>query len=50
MQGLIPLKLSLKNDLAIESYQGTPQVMTALKLIPLVFTRPSELWGMEWQK
>ena len=24
--------------------------MTALKLIPLVFTRPSELWGMEWQE
>ena len=36
--------------LAIEHYQGTPQVMTALKLIPIVFTRPSELWGMEWQE
>lgn len=33
---------------AIESYKGTPEVRAALKLAPLVFTRPGELRNAEW--
>lgn len=33
---------------AIDAYQGGPQVRTALRLLPLVFTRPGELCGAEW--
>ncbi|MFT3792048.1 MAG: integrase arm-type DNA-binding domain-containing protein [Rudaea sp.] len=33
---------------ALWSYQGTPAVMAALKLAPLVFVRPGELRTMRW--
>ena len=33
---------------AIEDYQGTPVVRTALKLSPLLFCRPGELRKLEW--
>ena len=33
---------------AIDTYQGQPTVMAALKLAPLVFVRPGELRGAEW--
>lgn len=35
---------------AIDNYRGTPTVMTALKLSPLLFCRPGELRNMEWQE
>ena len=34
--------------LALDDYQGTPEVATALKLAPLLFCRPGELRHMEW--
>ena len=34
--------------LALDDYQGTPEVATALKLAPLLFCRPNELRCMEW--
>ena len=34
--------------LAIEAFQGTPTVKTALQLSPLLFQRPGEIRGMEW--
>ena len=33
---------------AIDAYKGTPEVRAALKLAPLVFTRPGELRNAEW--
>ena len=33
---------------AIDGYQGTPVVRTALKLSPLLFCRPGELRKLEW--
>lgn len=33
---------------AIKSYQGTPPVIAALKLTPLLFCRPGELRSLEW--
>jgi integrase len=33
---------------AIDGYQGTPAVMAALKLSPLLFCRPGELRQLEW--
>jgi len=33
---------------AIDSYQGTPTVVAALKLTPLLFCRPGELRNLEW--
>lgn len=33
---------------ALHGYQGSPQVMTALKLAPLVFVRPGELRTVRW--
>lgn len=33
----------------IDAYQGTPQVVAALKLAPLVFVRPGELRNAEWK-
>ena len=35
---------------AINSYQATPVVMTALRLTPLLFCRPGELRHLEWQE
>lgn len=35
---------------AIDSYQGEPGVVAALKLAPLVFVRPGELRGAEWSE
>ena len=35
---------------AIDNYQGTPTVATALKLSPLLFCRPGELRHMEWDE
>lgn len=35
---------------AIESYEGDPAVMCALKLTPLLFQRPGELRHMEWSE
>ncbi len=35
---------------AIQSYQGTPVVRTALVLAPLVFLRPNELRRAEWSE
>ena len=35
---------------AIDNYQGTPTVATALKLSPLLFCRPGELRHMEWNE
>ncbi len=34
---------------AIDGYQGTAVVQSALKLAPLLFVRPGELRAMEWQ-
>lgn len=34
--------------LAIDEYRGTPVVMAALKLSPLLFCRPGELRHLEW--
>lgn len=33
---------------AIDSYEGQPTTMAALKLAPLVFVRPIELRAAEW--
>ena len=33
----------------IDSYQGTPAVVSALKLAPMVFVRPGELRTAEWE-
>lgn len=35
---------------AINEYQGTPVVMAALKLTPLLFCRPGELRHLEWSE
>ena len=35
---------------AIKNYQGTPAVMAALKLAPLLFCRPGELRHLEWKE
>ena len=35
---------------AIRNYQGTPTVMAALKLSPLLFCRPGELRHLEWEE
>jgi integrase len=35
---------------AIDSYHGSPIVRCALRLAPLVFVRPGELRGAEWQE
>jgi integrase len=35
---------------AIKNYQGTPAVMAALKLSPLLFCRPGELRHLEWEE
>jgi integrase len=35
---------------AIDGYQGSPIVLAALKLSPLVFVRPGELRGAEWSE
>ena len=35
---------------AIESYQGQPTVLYALRLAPLVFVRPGELRAAEWDE
>ena len=35
---------------AIEGFQGTPTVKTALLLSPLLFVRPGELRHMEWEE
>ena len=35
---------------AIDSYQGQPAVMNALKIAPLVFVRPGELRAAEWSE
>ncbi|MBI3229157.1 MAG: integrase arm-type DNA-binding domain-containing protein, partial [Burkholderiales bacterium] len=34
---------------AFDAYQGSPQVMCALRLAPLVFVRPGELRNAEWK-
>ena len=34
--------------LAIDAFQGTPVVKTALQLSPMLFQRPGEIRGMEW--
>jgi len=36
--------------LAIEGFQGTATVMAALKLSPILFSRPGELRHMEWDE
>jgi len=36
--------------MAIDAYQGTPVVRTALRLSPLLFCRPGELRHMEWSE
>tara|TARA_R110002110_G_scaffold415748_1_gene654861 strand:- start:104615 stop:105841 length:1227 start_codon:yes stop_codon:yes gene_type:complete len=36
--------------LAIEGFTGTPTVKAALKLSPLLFQRPGEIRGMEWDE
>ncbi|MCC5856206.1 MAG: integrase arm-type DNA-binding domain-containing protein [Idiomarina sp.] len=36
--------------LALDEYRGTPVVMTALKLSPLLFCRPGELRHLEWSE
>ncbi|MDR2506736.1 MAG: integrase arm-type DNA-binding domain-containing protein [Candidatus Accumulibacter sp.] len=33
---------------AIDGYQGTPEVVSALKLLPILFARPGELCQMKW--
>jgi integrase len=35
---------------AIDEYQGIPQVMTALKIAPYMMLRPGELRHMEWEE
>jgi integrase len=35
---------------AVNSYQGTPTVVAALKLSPLLFCRPGELRHLEWKE
>lgn len=35
---------------AIDGYQGDPSTIAALKLAPLVFVRPGELRGAQWQE
>jgi integrase len=35
---------------AIDSYQGQPAVIAALRLAPFVFVRPAELRGAEWRE
>ena len=35
---------------AIHNYQGSPAVMAALKLSPLLFCRPGELRHLEWKE
>ena len=42
-----PVKVG-KLMVAIEGYQGTPAVRTALQLSPLLFCRPGELRKLEW--
>jgi integrase len=34
---------------AIHDYKGSPQICAALRIAPLVFTRPGELRKMEWK-
>jgi integrase len=36
--------------IALDDYQGTPEVATALILAPLLFCRPNELRRMEWEE
>lgn len=36
--------------LAIDTFQGTPVVKTALQLSPLLFQRPGEIRAMEWKE
>lgn len=36
--------------LAMDGFQGTPTVKTALLLSPLLFQRPGEIRGMEWSE
>lgn len=36
--------------LAIDAYQGSPEVCSALRLAPLTFVRPGELRRAEWQE
>ncbi len=36
--------------LAIDAFQGTPAVKTALQLSALLFQRPGEIRGMEWEE
>ena len=36
--------------LAIDVFQGTPTVKAALQLSPLLFQRPGEIRGMEWEE
>ena len=36
--------------LAIDAFQGTPVVKTALQLSPILFQRPGEIRAMEWQE
>jgi integrase len=36
--------------IALDDYQGTPEVATALILAPLLFCRPKELRRMEWSE
>jgi integrase len=36
--------------IAIESYEGTPQVCAALRLSALLFQRPGEIRAMEWSE
>ena len=35
---------------AIENYQGSPEVKAALKLTPMLFCRPTELRALEWEE
>ena len=35
---------------ALDAYQGSPQVMCALRLAPLVFVRPGELRHAKWEE
>lgn len=44
-----PVKVG-KLLLAIDAFEGTPTVKTALLLSPLVFQRPGEIRGMEWEE
>ena len=36
--------------IAIDGFQGTPVVKTALQLSPLLFQRPGEIRAMEWKE